>query len=90
MGDANRKGMGEGGVATMTFNRNNFITMNGSRLFTVYDVCNIVRDEVKAERERVLDKYLELLVSCRFELDGEIVVKMSAIRNVREELRSEP
>ena len=44
----------------------------------------------KAERERVLDKYLELLVSCRFELDGEIVVKMGAIRNVREELRGEP
>jgi len=46
--------------------------------------------ELKKERERVLDKYLELLVSCRFELDGEIVVKMSAIRNVREELRGEP
>jgi len=45
---------------------------------------------LKAERKRVLDKYLELLVSCRFELDGEIVVKMSAIRNVREELRGEP
>ena len=44
----------------------------------------------KKEGERVLDKYLELLVSCRFELDGEIVVKMSAIRNVREELRGEP
>ena len=47
-------------------------------------------DELKKERERVLDKYLELLVSCRFELDGEIVVKMGAIRNVREELRGEP
>jgi len=46
--------------------------------------------ELKKERERVLDKYLELLVSCRFELDGEIVVKMGAIRNVREELRGEP
>ena len=56
MGDANRQGMGEGGVATMTFNRNNFITMNGSRLFTAKDVCDIVRDEVNAERERINDK----------------------------------
>ena len=39
----------------MTFNRNNFITMNGSRLFTAKDVCDIVRDEVNAERERVLE-----------------------------------
>ena len=44
----------------------------------------------KKEGERVLDKYLDLLVSCRFELDGEIVVTMSAIRNIREEMRSEP
>jgi len=47
-------------------------------------------DELKKERERTLDKYLNLLVSCRFDLDGEIVVKMSAIRNVRESLRGEP
>jgi len=53
-------------------------------------VARPLSDELKKERERVLDKYLELLVSCRFELDGEIVVKMSAIRNVREELRGEP
>jgi len=53
--------MGEGGVATMTFNRNNFITMNGSRLFTAKDVCDIVRDEVKAERERVCNKIMKTL-----------------------------
>ena len=40
----------------MTFNRNNFITLNGCRLFTAKDVCDIVRDELKAERERVLEE----------------------------------
>jgi hypothetical protein len=44
----------------MTFNRNNFITMNGSRLFTAKDVCDIVRDELKAERERVLVELLDI------------------------------
>ena len=37
----------------MTFNSNNFIIMNRSRLFTAKDVCDIVRDELKAEREKI-------------------------------------
>ena len=39
----------------MTFNRDNFIALNGSRLFGAGQVCDIVCKEVKAERERMLD-----------------------------------
>ena len=85
MGDANRKGMGEGGVATMISERNYFITMNGSRLFTAKEVCDIVRDEVKAERERVLDK--AITEYDRLAMEG---WKAWRFKEILESLRGEP
>jgi hypothetical protein len=46
----------------MTFNRNNFIVMNGSRLFTAKEVADLIREyegDARKERERVLLKLLD-------------------------------
>ena len=47
----------------MTFNRNNFITMNGSRLFTAKEVADLIREydgDVYTERTKVLDDLCNL------------------------------
>lgn len=53
----------------MTFNRNNFITLNGSRLFTAKEVADLIREcegDAKKERNRIL-KELEQIAQHNWE-----------------------
>lgn len=43
----------------------------------------------KDERGKVLDEFMNKIVSSRFELDEELVVRMSDVRVIREELRQD-
>ena len=45
---------------------------------------------LKSEKELTLNEFMNLMVSSRFESEGQIVVRITDIRNIRETLRCEP
>lgn len=50
----------------------------------------LIRDKLEQSiRQDALDDFINKVVSSRFELDGEIVVRMSDVRVIREDLRQE-
>jgi hypothetical protein len=44
--------------------------------------------DFQSERDKVLDDFMNKIVSSRFELDEEIVVRITDVRIIREELRA--